>query len=703
MRTRFLIFFFLFAINASAQTHRIDSLKKMLPGLGDRTRVNCLNALGWEFNYWFVHSDSALKYAKLAWQHASDIGYNSGKAVSLIIQGDVKGRLLGNMVEKERYCRQAIELLKNENDPKNLSTAYFMLAMSLASEGIYDSALNAALTARQISSKVKDVSGLAYGILATGFIYCKSGEYWKGFENLIESQQMGRELNDSLLTSISLAFIARSFNRVGDPEKALSYYHQSLQFATPYLLLWPHVEDMAYAHLQLKNYDSVLFYQQKNINNLGSLTSDQLVLKRFGAFQWGYSIDVQLARNQYDKVLTTLLPVLSQQRKNKDVIPLMHSLLNLGKVYNGKGNYQQSMEYIRELLHTARQANNKQFLKEGNQLMAVLFDRLKQADSAYSYFRQYTVIKDSMETAQFTSRTALYLAATEAENKIRLLNKDKKISDQQLALNKKELSKQGQLKNLLVASLVVLFLLSMLVIRNNLLKRKNEKLQNEQAQSALKRKALELEMQALRAQMNPHFIFNCLSAIDNLIQTSQADKATSYLARFAKLIRGVLDSSKNNVIPFQKDFETLRLYLEMEQFRCNNKFSYQLTADQALLDGDFKVPPLIIQPFIENAIHHGLLNKQDSNRQLNVSAQLKDEQIIYSITDNGIGRKRATDLKEINRPGQQSYGIDITKDRIHLHNKTGKTNDVQIIDLEQGGLAAGTKAIIRINSFEMQN
>jgi len=328
-----------------------------------------------------------------------------------------------------------------------------------------------------------------------------------------------------------------------------------------------------------------------------------------------------------------------------------------------------------------------------------LFDCLKQADSAYSYFRQYTVIKDSMETAQFTSRTALYLAASEAENKIRLLNKDKKISEQQLALNKKELSKQGQLKNLLVASLVVLFLLSMLVIRNNLLKRKNEKLQNEQAQFALKRKALELEMQALRAQMNPHFIFNCLSAIDNLIQTSQADKATSYLARFAKLIRGVLDSSKNNVVPFQKDFETLRLYLEMEQFRCNNKFSYNLTAEQELLNGDYKVPPLIIQPFIENAIHHGLLNKQDSNRQLEVSAQLKDEHIIYSITDNGIGRKRSAVLKEMNRPEQQSYGIAITRERIHLHNKNGKTNDVQITDLEQDGMAVGTKAIIRINSF----
>ena len=93
-------------------------------------------------------------------------------------------------------------------------------------------------------------------------------------------------------------------------------------------------------------------------------------------------------------------------------------------------------------------------------------------------------------------------------------------------------------------------------------------------------------MQALRAQMNPHFIFNCLSAIDDLIQTTQPDKATAYLARFASLIRGVLDSSKNNLVPFDRDFETLRLYLELEQFRCNNKFRYELKADKELLDGD---------------------------------------------------------------------------------------------------------------------
>jgi sensor histidine kinase YesM len=204
-------------------------------------------------------------------------------------------------------------------------------------------------------------------------------------------------------------------------------------------------------------------------------------------------------------------------------------------------------------------------------------------------------------------------------------------------------------------------------------------------------------MQALRAQMNPHFIFNCLSAIDNLIQTNQPDKATTCLSRFAKLVRGVLDSSKNNLVPFEKDFETMKLYLEMEKFRCNNKFNYDLHADDELLHGDYKVPPLIIQPFIENAIHHGLLNKLDSNRQLKVNAHLEDEYIIYSITDNGIGRKKAHAIKQMNKPDQQSYGLSITRERIQLHNKDDKETGLVISDLEEAGLPAGTKAVVRIN------
>jgi sensor histidine kinase YesM len=215
----------------------------------------------------------------------------------------------------------------------------------------------------------------------------------------------------------------------------------------------------------------------------------------------------------------------------------------------------------------------------------------------------------------------------------------------------------------------------------------------------MKQKLAETEMMALRAQMNPHFIFNCLSAIDNLMQTNQADKATTYLTRFARLIRSLLEHSKHNVVSFHRDLETLQLYLQLEQFRAGNKFSYSLDVDQELIDGDYKVPPLIVQPFVENAIQHGLLNKEAGERTLKIRAGLASDRCIeYIVEDNGVGRARAQEIKQRNRPEHISYGIQITMERLQLYNGSAIPADLTITDLLTDGAVSGTRVEIRIKT-----
>ncbi len=218
----------------------------------------------------------------------------------------------------------------------------------------------------------------------------------------------------------------------------------------------------------------------------------------------------------------------------------------------------------------------------------------------------------------------------------------------------------------------------------------------------IRHRIAETEMKALRAQMNPHFIFNCLNAIDNLVQTHQADKATTYLAKFAKLLRAVLESSKKNLIPFQTDWENLDIYLQMEKFRTNNKFHYEMKADPELHAGDYKVPPLIVQPFLENAIQHGLLNKESGERNLKVDIKLGDDHILYTITDNGIGREEAQRIKNLNRPEHISHGMQITRDRINLHNQNGIDKDIHITDLKENGLDAGTQIEVKVKIKDNQ-
>lgn len=222
------------------------------------------------------------------------------------------------------------------------------------------------------------------------------------------------------------------------------------------------------------------------------------------------------------------------------------------------------------------------------------------------------------------------------------------------------------------------------------------RIQNIRYKAELRHKVSETEMLALRSQMNPHFIFNCLSAIDNLVQTNQPDKATTYLSRFAKLIRSVLESTKHNLVPFYKDFETLQLYIELEQFRFGNKFHYTVHADEELLLGDYKVPPLLVQPFVENAIHHGLMNKLTGEKNLAIDVSIQADTIQYIIKDNGVGRIKALEIQKQNKPEHNSYGIEISSQRIQLHNQDGKHNNIAIKDLLCNDKPAGTEVTINI-------
>jgi LytS/YehU family sensor histidine kinase len=213
-------------------------------------------------------------------------------------------------------------------------------------------------------------------------------------------------------------------------------------------------------------------------------------------------------------------------------------------------------------------------------------------------------------------------------------------------------------------------------------------------QARMKHKLAETEMMALRAQMNPHFIFNCISSIDNFILDNDKDNASAWLNKFAKLIRSVLDNSRNEVIPFWKDWETLRLYLELEQLRSDGKFTFTMTADPELLEGHYRIPPLIAQPFIENAIHHGLLPRLDRNGKLAISAFLINHHLHFTVEDNGIGREKAEALKAINRLDHNSYGLKMSRDRIDLFNMQQK-DALLIEDLTDAqGNATGTKVEI---------
>lgn len=219
-------------------------------------------------------------------------------------------------------------------------------------------------------------------------------------------------------------------------------------------------------------------------------------------------------------------------------------------------------------------------------------------------------------------------------------------------------------------------------------------------QALLKQQIAEIEMQALRAQMNPHFIFNSLNSIENFMMQNEKRLASDYLNKFSRLIRSILDSSRNEMVPVAKDMEALQWYVDLQQLRLNNKFIYQTNVEPLLLQGDFKVPSLLVQPFVENAIEHGLSHSDQNDLYLKVTAVLNNEHIVYTIEDNGIGRQRSAAYNLQNKPHHKSVGLSITTDRLRILNEEAyNENSVQITDLyDPNNQPCGTRVTVKIKA-----
>lgn len=219
----------------------------------------------------------------------------------------------------------------------------------------------------------------------------------------------------------------------------------------------------------------------------------------------------------------------------------------------------------------------------------------------------------------------------------------------------------------------------------------------EQLKTEFNKKVSEIQMQALRAQMNPHFLFNSLNSIKYYALSKDKDSTAEYLTKFALLVRTILQNSKSHTISLKDELEALRLYIEIEHLRLEGKFAYHIDIDSSIRVEQAQIPPMILQPFVENAIWHGLMHIPSGGKLL---VQVKDlgTQIQCIIEDNGIGRAKAKEIQQNGAGHKKSLGIQITGDRIALINRIyGIDTQVHVIDLhDEKAEATGTRVVITI-------
>jgi hypothetical protein len=207
------------------------------------------------------------------------------------------------------------------------------------------------------------------------------------------------------------------------------------------------------------------------------------------------------------------------------------------------------------------------------------------------------------------------------------------------------------------------------------------------------RQIVELELRTLQLQMNPHFVFNALNSIQSYVMTHDSLTANNYLSKFAHLIRLFLDSSRSKYISLSEEIRMLSLYIDMEKLRFESKFDYELTVDSEI-NKFIELPTMILQPFIENAINHGLRYKREKG-YLKVHFYYENQYLICKIEDNGVGRKSSKEIQSKSSKGYNSQGLKITTERLLTFNKINETNiTFTINDLyenaEEQGIDSGT-------------
>ena len=488
------------------------------------------------------------------------------------------------------------------------------------------------------------------------------------------------------LKAVSLNNIGENFKIMNDFEKCRQYTHEAIPINRQ-LKAWyglgANYELLQQCDLMEKLYDDAKIHLDSGIEYTLK-TNDSYLLSQYyvgyGKLQ-AIAGNIDSAKYFFDKALS-----------------LAHSqneLRNEYQVYRAKAEYLKKLpgykkiELLDSALAIARKTMYMEGISQAANLLSNEYDLKQNKDSSLLYYRIYRKANDSV----FSENNRRNMVIKEADWMI----KGKEIENAHL----KELA-VIQKRDILFRNVLLFIIagLSLLIIIFSFVINKNVRAKKKHTESELKQKITEMQMQSLRAQMNPHFIFNCLNSIENFIMRNDKRAASEYLNKFSELIRIMLDSSRVDLTSFIKNMEGIQLYVELEQLRFNCKFSFKHDVDPELLNGDFRVPHLLIQPYVENAILHGLSQSEGENLRLYLSTTLEGEYIHYTIEDNGIGREKSAKYRNHNKPGHKSIGIELSEERINMFNQQyNGTGGVEITDLyDTNGQPTGTRVKIKIKA-----
>jgi LytS/YehU family sensor histidine kinase len=615
----------------------------------------------------------------------------------------------------------------NQTFDNNLDEILFTRTTSYTElESLFREFKNDSVKMKQLNERVVKGSYFeaeSYALNALGVIYRNLSKYDKAIDYHEYAEEVATYCQNLELKVLSLNMLGAVYRRMDLVSSALDYHSQALEFARKANPITEQLElsiavslnSMGNIYLVLKQYDLAieqfnksLEIENKSENKLGLAINYQnigyakeakgLLNEALKDYQTSlkYNEDINsdigkvicfnsigkiyIKQQKYDEAITLLQDALDKALKIEDQYYIATSYTNLGWLETLTNKEDLAEQHLKKAIEISDNYNLLTSKIEARQYLSKNYVNKGVFDLA---LRDYK-IADSLERTRNNQRNLSYI-----NDLIIKYESESKTNTIKALANENELVKSHLEKNRLslLLSLLAIVLVTVLLF-----------IFNRQQQITQEKKILTLEQNMLKSQMNPHFIFNSLNSIKLYIINNEKENAVYYLNKFAKLIRKILVASNEKDISLADELDTMKLYMNIENIRFSNEIDFKIKIDEKINPENIRVPSLILQPFLENSLWHGLSSKTDDKRiELDIKKE-SDDYITISITDNGVGRKVSHERKLNKTLQRDSVGIEITRERLFNFSKRfARMYDLKIEDLfDHQNKASGTKVILNI-------
>ncbi len=643
----------------------------------DTIRMGAINSLVeecWNDNVWPRYNELLLKEVqkklsdtvRISMDEKVKYSFMSSYAVSLSNMGYYIQNYEGNLTKALSYYENSLKIQKTINDKQNQSASLNNIGYVYHLNGETEKALECYLECIEIQKEIKDNKGLAASYNNIGFVFRDWGQIEKAIEYYHRSLKLNEKAEDNIAVALCLTNIGGLYKLKNELDKALEFQKRALEIQ----------KELGNAKETSRSLNNIgELYGQKGFRAealayLGKALKIRMDIgDKIGEARTLHSIGSMYGdARQFEKAMSYLNKALSIRTADNNMKGVCETLLKIGVVSSQRGKHNQAESSIKKSLKVAQKLSYPELIKASAKALSDIYQKQNNGKEALVMYKLYIQMRDSINNTKTEKAMLRQQAKYEYEKQKelddiehdRLLAIEKEeTAEQELALQRK---KNGITTRNYLLVIVVILALAIWFYWSRV-------------KTVNKYKLNLIRQESLKSQVRPHFIFNVMNSIQTLILKDDSEGATIYLSDFSSLMRKNLEAFSENWISFKDEMELTTLYLKLEKLRFKDKLNYTIEIDESIEMNQIQVPPMFIQPLVENAIIHGIMPSEFPGKvELSIKRNAEN-QLELNIIDNGVGYEPSKDKDETHK----SVGLSLTRERLKLWNAK---NELKIQNLK---------------------